>query len=594
MGRLNYSARRIDGVKAGQVLSKDLRKRIPPGAASRAALRDPYLEIDIAAKDLTDEGFDQFIDDLIECLEFRDADHPQGIAKLHELHLQQNALTTRSLEKLARVVSLSERDLRELDLSDNNFEVHTIEQRKTWQEFLESFRGCFMLKKLDFSRNALGPRGLEILVRVYVKSDLDFFEPDSVIADELPRVESNSDLSVLRPEVGKENAKPGIQLPANTPRKSRSVLQSKGRCQTLSPAARVCTEAELKRYSCTRGLRSVPYLIISNVSMTSGSAVHLSTILSMHRAPERLLAFLPGGKALTLPDLVGCSKGIVWLPNENLGSLAREFLTMTEKLGQSGSDTESEGDLNDNTGPLVVHGHSNGDVKRRQMRKKLDVEYTRLKKRVRIDVLNFEGVHSAEIWSVALKMMVQCRAMLLEDKDRPTAAVSGEGFRTIDHEDQANPEAFHTATESGIVTSGPFHPATENFDIHFPTLQGKARSVSQERPRKDTNPMLPSHSKIPNSSFGKGLNHTASMVIHPHPRKEKWRFGLPMDVWRRIIANAVGAEGILDREQQLQIMSYATNWNSLAQEMSVKGAADHQQIWKILDSMGCFTYNPPS
>lgn len=166
---------------------------------------------------------------MIECLEFRDADHPQGIAKLHELHLRQNALTTRSLHKLARVVSLSERDLRELDLSDNNLEVHTVEQRKIWQEFLESFRGCFMLKKLDFSRNALGPRGLEILVKVYVKSDLDFFEPDSIIADEPPRVETNSDHTIQRPDVGKENANPGIQLPSNTPRKSRPMLQSKGR-----------------------------------------------------------------------------------------------------------------------------------------------------------------------------------------------------------------------------------------------------------------------------------------------------------------------------------------------------------------------------
>lgn len=334
--------------------------------------------------------------------------------------------------------------------------------------------------------------------------------------------------------------------------------------------------------------------------MTSGSAVHLSTILSMHRAPERLLAFLPGGKAPTLPDQAGCSKGIVWLPNDSLGSLAREFLEMTEKIGQSVSDTEFEGDVSDSNGPLAVHGLLHGDVKQRQMRKKLDVEYARLKKRVRIDVLNFEGVHSAEIWSVALKMMVQCRAILLEDRDRPPAAASSEGLqleRALDHEIQTKPEAFCTTTESDIVASGPFHPSTENFDIHFPILQGKTRPVSpspQERPKKGTNYTPPAHGKIPSSSSGRGLNHAASTATSYLPRKEKWRFGLPMEIWRRIIANSVGAEGILDREQQLQIMSYATNWNSLAQEMSVKGAADHQQIWKILDSVDCFTYRPPS
>jgi hypothetical protein len=370
-----------------------------------------------------------------------------------------------------------------------------------------------------------------------------------------------------------------------------------GRCQTLSPATRVCTETELKRYSCTRGLRSIPYLIISNISMTSGSAVLLSTTLTMHRPPERLLAYLPGGKALTLPDSARCSKGIVWLPNETLGSPARELLKMTEKLGRAGSDIESEGNLYDDTDPLRFPGPSHGavDVQQRQMRKKLDLEYTRLTKRVRIDVLNSEGVHSAEIWSAALKMMVWCRAILLDDRDRHLGEGLQVGGRAMDHEHQMmNPDAH----ESEI---GPFHPGTENFDTHFPSLRNKTGSSSTSTSplrKKDTTNItttLPFHPKLPSSGSAKGLNHVASnSTPHLQSRKQNWRFDLPMDVWCQIIALSVGAEGILDRAQQRQIMSYATNWDSLAQEMSVQGAPDYQQIWKILESVGCFTYNPVS
>jgi Leucine Rich Repeat (LRR) protein len=92
--------------------------------------------------------------------------------------LQNNALTTRSLKKLSRVIALSAGDLRELDLSGNEIRVVTPDQGLAWQQFLDSFRHCYMLKKLDFSHNPLGPRGIEILARVYMRSELDFVEVD--------------------------------------------------------------------------------------------------------------------------------------------------------------------------------------------------------------------------------------------------------------------------------------------------------------------------------------------------------------------------------------------------------------------------------
>jgi hypothetical protein len=600
------------------------RKRITPGTGFKTALRDPYLEVDVASKNLTDAGFDEFINDLIGVLEYKDAEHPQGVSKLQELHLQQNSLTVTCLAKLARVIAQSAHELKELDLSNNKIEIKTVAHRQIWKSFLDSFSNCFMLKKLDLSGNPLGPRGLEILTRVYVKSDLDFLEADGTITHSSSSVGIVGNRTIQRVGNGKENVRPDGQGQHRAPEKSQSVIQNRGkvihrdlfirnypensshvvRDRTLSPAVKAYTEAELKHYACTRGLRSVPYLIISNISMTNGSAIHLSTMLSMHRNPERLLSFLSGGKALTLPDSVGSTKGIVWLPNDNLGSLSHELLKMTEKLGQSASDSESETDLGDSFKSLRVQ---DGDIKRRQMLKKLDVEHTRLTKRVRIDVLYSEGVHSAEIWSIALKMMVFARAVLLDDKDRYT------GFEDVSRNrstpDRESSEGRHTRHIREAYTPSPpqqgtFCPTTESFDRMFPSLNtsnSMSPSPSPQNPRSASNssPASSSHTKTHHHHGGttksSGPNNHGNSASSPsQSRKETWRFNLPLELWRRIFEDACSAGGILDREQQLQIIGYASSWGCLAQEISIKGAAEHQQIWKILESMGCFAYNPAS
>lgn len=155
------------------------KKRMAPGSGSKAAARDPTLEIDLTGKGLTDDGFAEFIDDLISCINCRDAEHPLGLAKVTELHLQSNKLTVQSLLKLGDVIASSGGDLRELDLSRNDIRIVTEEEKTIWKLFLGSFKNCYMLKKLDLAGNPIGTAGLEILARGYIKSDLDFLEADA-------------------------------------------------------------------------------------------------------------------------------------------------------------------------------------------------------------------------------------------------------------------------------------------------------------------------------------------------------------------------------------------------------------------------------
>jgi Leucine-rich repeat (LRR) protein len=193
----------------------------------------------LTGKCLTDEGFAQFIDDLIECIWYRDEAHPAGLAKVTEVHLQGNNLTIYSLPKLGEVIAKSPGDLRELDLSNNNIRVVTAEEKAIWKSFLCCFKNCYVLMKLDLSGNPLGVAGLEILASVYIKSDLEYLEAD---ADAIVRENLGlaSD-SVLAGETGalkigenssKENTDPrsGMGRSKKSPNKGGKTGKQNGMC----------------------------------------------------------------------------------------------------------------------------------------------------------------------------------------------------------------------------------------------------------------------------------------------------------------------------------------------------------------------------
>jgi hypothetical protein len=129
------------------------------------------------------------------------------------------------------VIKLSIADLRELDISHNNIVVCTPEEQKIWYGFLDSFKNCFLLKKFDLGNNPLGQKGIEVLARVYMQSDLDFLEADAdavvgmscegdhegdAIADELENLKIN----------GKENEATKKASSKQSPKKSKVAQQN--------------------------------------------------------------------------------------------------------------------------------------------------------------------------------------------------------------------------------------------------------------------------------------------------------------------------------------------------------------------------------
>lgn len=116
---------------------------------------------------MTSEGLFEIASGLVKSIGYEDENGK--IARLEELCLRDSQIDNRSLPHLARIVSLAAHDLRDLDLSENLITITTDDEVEEWEDFLNSFSNCYVLRRIDLSGNALGPRAFEVLTRVYGK-----------------------------------------------------------------------------------------------------------------------------------------------------------------------------------------------------------------------------------------------------------------------------------------------------------------------------------------------------------------------------------------------------------------------------------------
>ncbi|KAK2739738.1 hypothetical protein FQN55_009328 [Onygenales sp. PD_40] len=587
MVKLNYTGRKVQGVKVGQAVSKDLKKRIPPGTGARAAARDPHVEIDLTGKELTDDGFASFVGDLINCIQYRDGDHPNGTVRLTELVLKGNKLTVASMKMLGAVVALSGDCLTYLDVSENCISVASRLEREVWKGFLEAFQGCYHLKKIDISGNPLGGGGFDVFARVYTQSDLDFVEPlanggSNDHADASGMAEINASLKSVNLGSGKENRKPVGNGTATS--------RNEGNHQDVLKPLGVHIDKEVQpaddsHYASARGLRSVPYLVFSNACTTNACAFHLWNITLSHREPDKLLQFLPPGKSMAPADHLNADNGIIYTPCEGLHALGKRLLELGGEYRMKISEIDAdETEVLDPDQEL----EESEITRQRQLRKKHEIEMERVKNRLLLDVIKTDGVTSVDLWIVSFKMMRVARAILLDDKDKPKPYVPAD-------ETNIPEEPFPTIMEPYPAI---FDPDGDGFTEDFPTIQealsypnGVSALSTVETPTKHkTQPRRTSAASRNVASNRRDSTATAKKVVPNAGSKEVGRFGLPMDLWRRIIADAMGATEILNVEQQMNVLRYASDWRAIKQELRIRGGTEYEQIWKILSSMGCLSY----
>lgn len=417
MGKSNkfdYSKRGNSASKLGNIIARDLQKEVERAAkdAEKAAAkvrkrstgsnssgtREPAVAIDLQApkKELGDDGVCAMASGLEVSL-------GQGRVLLEDLNLSGNQITTVSLARLVPSIKLARHDLKTLNLSDNHLKVETAEEAVQWEAFLRAFEGCFKLRRLDLSGNvSLGARALEIMARVHIS------EP---AVNPMPY---RGETSVISLNFGEEPNSPG----------------------TCSVADRMSSGGYIKRRV---GLRSIPYITLTNIGMDDLSALWLSFILEEHHYPNQLIdglnATLASSTIATYQQNANY-RGVDWDPKEP--NLSRDSLYLLQKAENfreqmmltddeafdgaeyeqslQGAEDESAGRRSsDRRFSRALPGDRRASIRSIQTADGGEHELSELesaRRRLQRTLITNSGVSKVELWCTALRLVISSRVLL--------------------------------------------------------------------------------------------------------------------------------------------------------------------------------------
>jgi hypothetical protein len=546
------------------------------------------LEICLRGKEMTDDSISEVVKSLLVAVEMHD-----GISafRLEELDLSNNTLTTTSLRRLVPLIEDSCYDIKDINLSDNNIRVETDQERDDWEAFLESFRRCRRMRRLDLSGNDLSKSlPLEIFLRVYSRHRW----VDPVYLESSP--------------VTTYSMKGGITEMTNS-------LHISGLSETpasFDPYGSLNSLSNGRVLEAREGLRSIPYIIVTRCSIGDAGVLHLSYILAQHHWPQHLMPELKKGSCeaqrRTDDDSTQCL-GIVYAQNEEISSFgkklferaetARQDLAIIPEISESARNSDDETNqiptsnlwvclslitFIDST--VVAHLLNRRKTSLARTRRTsemsalssnlsssennvathgLDIDSLR-KKLQRTTIENF-GVQSVELWWAALKLQKNARGFLRPIETPLIAKVNGSSSST---------ELFDKDTtfshSSLYLNKQPF-------------VSGAVESslITQQTREVDT---LPSVYK---SAWRWFPTDTKKMLLTPYRDAQNSK-DLPYDLVLRILVEASDADNIVSYCQQKAIINHARSKLTLMREIDAVGKGDTHQKLKMLEAMGCLTY----
>ena len=207
--------------------------------------------------------------------------------KLDELNLSICSLPASALQYLCPVVSASSNTLQKLDLQGNEWNLSSSKELRDWEEFLVSFKKCVNMRRVDFSQNYLGDKGVETLVRVYTREIQDPSPSEDGAEEVSDEVLSRSISAIsVTSEVSDEGQDDEILDMDPTAELVSSPASSLAASALIKSNRRTLDDSLVTP---TRGLRSIAYIYIRDVGMTDLSALHLSFLLPYHQLPHVLL-----------------------------------------------------------------------------------------------------------------------------------------------------------------------------------------------------------------------------------------------------------------------------------------------------------------
>lgn len=343
--------------------------------------------------------------------------------------------------------------------------------------------------------------------------------------------------------------------------------------------------------------------------MTEIGALHLSYIITSHNMPDFLLGDLPAVKPgaaaqqlLAYDQDSGC-RGVIYAANSQLGPAGLKVLDLAEEIRDSLLDEGNQGGLSERVFPEHKPGNSTrraSDVRgqppasdRRRSNStpggidhggndsvsNIRAELDRARSRIQGNYIQECGTGSNDLWRVAMRLLILGRAIS-----------SGVHFEY----------SSAAAISPGISGSGGSYEPT------WRVSTTKPQSASPFAAKGFNQPMTPhlgpwrsEYTRLmPLTTTGTPFKKPLSPPISPLtkiPQGIPYRSQLPCqfseDIWRRIIGTAAGADGIMSEAQQLSMLRWAWDRNTLSRESESLGLKDSAQIWKVLEATGCLAYD---
>ncbi|KAL8655598.1 MAG: hypothetical protein Q9226_002981 [Calogaya cf. arnoldii] len=609
-------------------------KRIPPGTASKSALRDPIVELDVTGKSLGQEGFQEVAGALTRSLEYHG--DLGRVVQLEELCLKANKLNTACLPALAQIIRHASHELRDLDISDNAFTITTTHDADAWEDFLESFADCCVLRRIDLSGSPLPSKVFEILARVYSREpaieSLLYAETEDVLLSHTPNRRLTLGENVTLDQQTRNLSLVSASDTYSDDDDEGNISAEEGELglgvgHDPKPLAKDQRQTSLPHlasgYLSTRGLRSVPYLIFANTEMTDAAALHLSYVLADHHPPDRLLKQVPPpkpGHQVQLLDSydneTGC-QGLIYLPNEQISSPGHRMLELSESARQclldddrpaqspdfphthfSRSPSVRKASTTHSSPSTTVSGSlrrsgTKGEQQELTRSEALHVEMDRARSRIQGNILKDIGVQSNDLWRTALRMLSICR-ILCPPKPPPEEVQIPKAEEVHlsppppvqDPVQKANDSAFpalpKARTKPFVGYLDPWAPPLAPKSPNVPgTPQPKKLSLKVKTTTSNPHPTTTNSPKAVSPKTG---------ALPVQPCKSDLPRGLPEKAWARIIGEYLAADRFMSRNQQRSVLQWAVDRRTLAKEMEWLGKPESAQIWKVLEGTGCLAY----
>ncbi|THY03061.1 hypothetical protein D6C89_00983 [Aureobasidium pullulans] len=457
------------------------------------------LDLKVPSKSLTDEGLALLADSLQNALKTC-----QDLA-LVDLNLSNNDLTTRSLARLAPLILVSCHTLQTLDLSQNKFRVSTPAEAEDWELFLQSFRCCMTLRRLDLSDNpSLGPRAFEILARVYSH------EPP---VEPLPAAGNQSFItlpdSCSALSIGSFDGAIPSRADADLPR--------------CANGKTMADKWVLKHRS---GLRSLPYLTLSNVGLNDTGALFLSYILEQHYYPIQLVTENNATEATSTIRTYrqdANTKGVDWDNNSDFLSKdglhllqCAERLRMKMLLGDTDSITSSYMSASlpeaHETSPRKI---STAHLRRPSIRSFQSTDYSiydksdinSARKKIQRNTIVHTGCEGVELWRASLTAIIASRKVFL-------LAPVFKAFNMIKSIQNINDHAAEHETEAGLACASLSTDDHLNDSLGALSLSSNAVEFDEGQGKRSYAATLmttsPVDSLYPEHAFPDATNHSYS------------------------------------------------------------------------------------